>query len=70
MKCAIRHDLLFREPGPSSLIEAEVNDIDDREDGEDGEGEEEGSETTEGWEDLLLEDEDDSLTAEMDTDLD
>ena len=24
VKCAIRHDLLFREPGPSSIFEAEV----------------------------------------------
>jgi len=25
VKCAIRHDLLFREPGPSSLVELEDN---------------------------------------------
>jgi hypothetical protein len=68
MKCTIRHDLLFREPGPSSIFEVEAND--DHEYGEDGEDDEEGSETAEGWDDLLLKDEDDSLTIEMDTDLD
>ena len=56
--------MLFREPGPSSTFEAEVND-----DCEHGEDSEEGSETAEGWDDLLLEDGDDSLTMEIDTDL-
>jgi hypothetical protein len=60
--------LLFREPGPSSIFEVEAND--DHEYGEDGEDDEEGSETAEGWDDLLLEDDDDSLTIEIDTDLD
>ena len=64
VKCAIWDDLLFQEPGPSSTFEAEVND-----DCECGEDSEEGSETAEGWDDLLLEDGDDSLTMEIDTDL-
>jgi hypothetical protein len=55
--------LLFPEPGPSSIFEAEVNDdreySEESEDGEDGGDDEEGSETAEGW--------DDSLTAEMDS---
>jgi hypothetical protein len=61
VKCAIRHDLLYREPGPSSILEAEVND-----DGDDGDDNGEGSEV-EGWDDLLLEEEDDTLTAGMDS---
>ena len=61
VKCAIRHDLLFQEPGPSSISEA---------DGEDDEDDEEGLETAKGW-DLLLEDEDNSLSAaETDTNID
>ena len=67
----VRHDLLFREPAPSSIIEAELNGDgepskpDDSDDGGDGG---EGSDTAESWEDVLMEDEDDSaLTAGMDT---
>ena len=26
VKCAIRHDLLYWEPGPSSILEADIND--------------------------------------------
>jgi hypothetical protein len=60
-----------------SILEVEVNG--DGEDGDDGDdnGEQssedngEGSETAEGWDDLLIEDEDDGmLTAGMDTELD
>jgi hypothetical protein len=66
VKCAIRHDLLFRESGPSSILEAEVNG--DHEYCEEGQDDGEGSETVEGWDALLSEDEDDSLTGEMDWD--
>jgi hypothetical protein len=31
IKCAIRHDLLIREPTPSSIIEVKESDSDDRE---------------------------------------
>lgn len=66
VKCAIRHDLLFREPGPSSIIEKEV--YDQSEDGEDGEDDEDDGEVSEtGWDDILLKDEDD---LEMDTEVD
>ena len=41
VKCAIRHDLLFREPAPSSILEVETDDDED-----------------EGWDELLLGDED------------
>jgi hypothetical protein len=71
VKCAIRHDLLYREPGPSSILEAEMNDDGQySDDGDEGDDEGEGSEV-EGWDDLLLEEEDDdSMTAGMDTDSD
>ena len=48
VKCAIRHDLLFRGPAPSSILEAELN-------GDDEDGENNGSESdhAEGWDDLL-----------------
>jgi hypothetical protein len=53
IKCAIRHDLLFREPAPSSMLEAEeVGDSDP-----DGETEEESDEEF-SWDELLIEDED------------
>lgn len=66
VKCAIRHDLLFQEPAPSSTLEAELNaDGEDEKDGEDS-GEESASEAAEGWNDLLMEDE----GSEMDVDLD
>jgi hypothetical protein len=45
-KCAIRHDLLFREPGPSSVIEAALKDNND--DAESGNGEGEGEEDFDG----------------------
>ncbi|KAF8805381.1 hypothetical protein BYT27DRAFT_7041892, partial [Phlegmacium glaucopus] len=50
VKCAIWHDLLFQEPAPSSILEAD--------DGNDGEDDGEGSETAKGWDDLMIEDED------------
>jgi hypothetical protein len=64
IKCAIRHDLLFREPAPSSTLEAEFNE--DGEDDEDGEG----SENAEGWDDLLMDSEDDDEGSGMDTESD
>lgn len=75
VKCAIRHDPLYQEPGPSSILEAEVNDdgqyteySDDDDNGDNGNNDRDGSEA-EGWDDLLLEEEeDDSLTTGMDTD--
>ena len=54
IKCAIRHDLLFREPAPSSTLEAEFSgDGDDDEDSDGGEG----CEAAEGWDDLLMDSE-------------
>ena len=61
IKCAIRSDLLFPMPAPSSVIEAEAN-----EDGEESDIDEEAT----GWDELLLEDEDEEPVAQMDTDSD
>jgi len=67
LKCAVRHDLLFREPAPSSTLEAELNvDGEDEKDGEDSEDSGEGSEAAEGWNDMLMEDEDDGLGMDID----
>jgi hypothetical protein len=68
IKCAIRTDLLFPAPAPSSVVEAEAN-----EDGEDTLPENEDGEVfdidEEGWDDLLIEDgDDDEPVAQMDTD--
>ncbi|KAG6859447.1 hypothetical protein C0995_008365 [Termitomyces sp. Mi166 len=63
LKCAIQHDLLFREPGPSSLYEAELEKLKNGEnDGAIGAGEE-------GWDELLSDDEDED-SFDMDIDLD
>ncbi|KAG6896712.1 hypothetical protein C0993_008144 [Termitomyces sp. T159_Od127] len=62
LKCAKRHNLLFRGPGPSSLDEAELEKIED--DGNNGE-----LETEEGWDELFSDDEDEN-DFEMDIDLD
>jgi hypothetical protein len=71
IKCAIRTDLLFPTLAPSSVFEAEAN-----QDGEDtlqeNEDGEESDIDAEGWDDLLLEDEDEDSerVAQMDTDSD
>ena len=63
VKCGIQHDLLFREPAPSSILEAEYNgDGDNNDDGG------EGCEAAEGWDDLLMDSEDDNDGSGMDTD--
>jgi hypothetical protein len=79
VKCAIRHDLLFREPAPSSTLEAE--DVSDQElesaaaGGDPGEvlesaaaGGDPGDELDDGglsWDDLLIEDEDEEAVSTM-----
>jgi hAT family C-terminal dimerisation region len=68
VKCAIRHDLLFRAPAPSSVLEVEGS-----ENGEDGDDGDDGGESPkEGWvrmDDLLIDDEDEEQL-EMDTGID
>jgi hAT family C-terminal dimerisation region len=58
LKCAVGRDVLFREPAPSSTLEAEH--------GEDSEDSGEGSEATEGWNNMVMEDEDDGLGMDID----
>jgi hypothetical protein len=69
VKCAIRSNLLFPVLAPSSTFEAEAN-----KDGEDALQENEDVEESdideEGWDGLLLEDEDEEPVAQMDTDSD
>ena len=63
--------MLFQEPGPSSIFEVDISDDHDYGEAANGDGDEDdvkGSETAAGWDNLLLEDEDDFLTMEMDTD--
>jgi len=62
VKCAIRHDLLFREPPPSSILEAEEtsdHELDVGVGGELGESGEESDLEDLSWDGLLNEDEDD-----------
>ena len=54
IKCAIRTELLFPVPAPSSVFEAKANS--DGEDSLQENKDKEGSDVDEGWDDLLLED--------------
>jgi len=55
IKCAICHDLIFREPGPSSVLEEES----EAESGNENEDEEEWEDVEkEPWNDTLLENDD------------
>ena len=56
IKCAIRHDLLFREPAPSSILEAEETGDDELDDA--GEPGEESDVEEFSWDGLIIEDED------------
>ena len=58
LKCSIQHDLLFQEPGPSSVVEAEC---DDKEAMDDGDGEV-------GWDELLTDDEVDDMDIDIESD--
>ena len=65
VKCAIRHDLLFREPGPSSLSEDESDEFEievelDANPNDDVE--------EEGWDNLFLEEDDDDFESEDEMD--
>ncbi|KAG6873775.1 hypothetical protein C0993_001068, partial [Termitomyces sp. T159_Od127] len=61
LKCAIRHDLLFRESGPSSLDEAELenNENKDEQDGK-------GFEDENGWDELFSDDDEDDFDVDID----
>jgi hAT family C-terminal dimerisation region len=56
VKCGIRNGLLFREAAPSSVLEAEL------EGGE--EGEDEADQSADGWDGLLIEEDDDEPMSE------
>jgi hypothetical protein len=64
VKCAIRHNLLFREPAPSSITEAELNEDEEHYNEDDGEQLEIDEK---GWDELIIEDEDDGHAVGMDT---
>jgi hAT family C-terminal dimerisation region len=65
IKCAIRYDLLFRETGPSSLDEDNIDEYEVEDDpGE--QPEEDGVE--EGWDHLFLEEDEDNLQSDIDMD--
>ena len=65
VKCAIRHDLLFHEPGPSSLSEDESNEFEiELEPGANPNDDVE----EEGWDDLFLEEDDDDFESEDEMD--
>ena len=59
IKCAIRHDLLFREPAPSSTLELEEHD-EELADVAGGDSKDAEESDVEGfsWDELLIEDED------------
>jgi hypothetical protein len=68
VKCSLRHDLLFCEPGPSSLGEDEF-DADADADGEATENAQDNPEEEDSWDNLLLEEYDESeLEDDMDYD--
>jgi hAT family C-terminal dimerisation region len=73
IKCAIRHDLLFREPAPSSILEAKESDESDDQElenastgkdsgvGEPGDEESDSDVEEFSWDGLLIEDEDEDM---------
>ena len=60
IKCAIRHDLLFQKPAPSSMLELEEHDEElvDAPGGDSRDAEEESDVEVLSWDELLIEDED------------
>jgi hAT family C-terminal dimerisation region len=66
VKCSLRNDLLFREPGPSSLAEVEPDDFEIEVDAEKAATDEDEDE--EGWDALFLEEDDDNLQLDIDMD--
>lgn len=59
LKCAIRRDLLFKEPGPSSVVEVSAVDSDENDSGSVSNSNGDAN----SW-DLMLEDDDDIYAAE------
>lgn len=67
VKCALRHDLLFREPEPSSLVELEYLDDNDEE-AEAGAETGDAVDEEEGWDVLLLGDDAEDVS-DVETDI-
>jgi len=66
IKCALRHDLLFREPGPSSLVEDELDKYETE--AEVDETLEDDEDEEEGWEALYLDDDEDDEESDIEID--
>jgi hypothetical protein len=66
IKCAIRHDLLFREAGPSSLDEEKEDEYEVEDDL--GEQEDDDMVDEDGWDDLFLEEDEDDLESDAEMD--
>ena len=60
VKCAIRHDLLFREPAPSSTLETQLED-EGGEGGEDDDADDGEMSDEKGWDELLIVEDDDNM---------
>jgi hypothetical protein len=68
VKCSLRNDLLFREPGPSSLVEVEPDDFEIEVEAEKTAMDDDSDE--EGWDALFLEEDDDDLESDANMDQD
>ena len=59
IKCAIRHDLLFRDSAPSSVLEAQLEAGEDEDSGSDDDDVDMSDE--QGWDELVIEEDDDDV---------
>ncbi|KIM89537.1 hypothetical protein PILCRDRAFT_1893 [Piloderma croceum F 1598] len=64
IKCAIRHDLLFCEVGPSSLVEEKADEYEVEDDFSEQDDDDVVDE--DGWDDLFLEEDEDALKSDAD----
>ena len=62
LKCAIRHDLLFRNAAPSSILEAELDKAGERNDDDDADTSEPDDK---GFDNMLIEEDDDDLAIQL-----
>jgi hypothetical protein len=71
IKCCLRHELIFREPGPSSADEIEPLDVYEIYNNDDEVSSPEDGEDEESWDAILLDDgEDEGIDADMESDID
>ena len=67
IKCAMRHDLLFPEDAPSSVLEAQLGgDFEGEDQGDDNDMEESGTDDEKGWDELLIDEDDDPIDVDLD----